>query len=62
MMQLIVILILIGVGLYLLNTLVPLDVKIKTIINVVIIIAVLLWVLKAFGIFSFGGVHPRVVR
>lgn len=47
--QLLVVLIVIGVVLYLVNTLIPMDPKIKTIINVVVIIAVLLWLVDLFG-------------
>lgn len=50
---LLIILVIIGVGLYLLNTLVPMDNKIRTIINVVVVIAVLLWVAEEFGL--IGG-------
>lgn len=60
---LIVILIIIGVALYLVNTVLPIDGKIKTIINVVVIVAVLLWLLSVFvGFDSYtvgrvGNVH-----
>ena len=47
--SLIVMLIIIGVLLYLVNTLIPMDAKIKTIINVVVVIIVLLWLLQVFG-------------
>jgi hypothetical protein len=52
---LIVVLVIIGVLLYLLNTVIPMDGKIKTIINVIVIIAVCLWLLEAFGL--LGGAH-----
>lgn len=35
--------------LYLLNTLVPMDSKVKTVINVVVLVCVFLYVLQAFG-------------
>jgi hypothetical protein len=51
-----VVLVIVGVLLWLLNTLVPMDQKIKTIINVLVVILVLLWIAEAFGVFSgFGG-------
>jgi len=53
--QLIVILIVIGVALYLINRFVPMDGKIKTIINWVIVIVVVIWILKLLGVFS--GFH-----
>ena len=49
---LIVVLIVIGVILYLVNTLIPMDPKIKMIINIVIVLAVCLWLLSAFGLLS----------
>jgi uncharacterized protein YhhL (DUF1145 family) len=48
--ELVIILCLVGVGLYLLNQLVPMDQKIKTIINVVVVVCVLLWLLEIFGV------------
>lgn len=45
-----IVLIVVGVVLYLLNTLVPMDPKIKTVINVVVLLLVFLYVLSAFGI------------
>jgi hypothetical protein len=58
---LLIVLILIGVGLYLVNTLIPMDGKIKTLINVIVIIVVLLWLLQVFGIAS-GFEHMRIGR
>lgn len=48
----IVVLILIGVGLWALNTYVPMDQKIKTVINVLIVILVVLWLLSVLGVLS----------
>ena len=55
--SLIIVLAIIGVGLYLLNTYVPMAPPIKTIINVVAVIAVILWLLSAFGLLDGG---PRI--
>ena len=49
MISLLVLLILVGVGLYLL-TLIPMDPAILTIIRVVVILACVLYVLSAFGL------------
>ena len=46
----VVTLIVVGVGLWLINTYVPMDSKIKTILNVVVVIAVILWLLQGFGV------------
>lgn len=59
LITLLIVLILIGVVLYLVNTLIPMDPKIKTIINVVVIIVVLLWLLQVFGLAS-GLEHVRI--
>jgi hypothetical protein len=58
---LIIVLIVIGVLLWLVNSYIPMDAKIKQILNVVVIICVVLWLLSVFGVFSmnFGNV-PRV--
>ncbi len=47
---LVVTLVVVGVLLWLLNNYVPMDGKIKSIINVVVVIAVVIWVLQAFGL------------
>jgi len=51
---LIIVLVVIGVGLYLLNTYVPMAKPIKTIINVVVVLAVCLWLLNVFGLLDVG--------
>lgn len=57
--SLVLVLIVIGVVLYLINTLIPMDAKIKTIINVVVILAALLWLLEAFGLLSGAQIRLR---
>jgi hypothetical protein len=47
---LILVLVIIGVGLYLINTYVPMAAPIKTILNVVVIIVVMIWLLSAIGV------------
>jgi hypothetical protein len=60
-LQLILTLVITGVGLWLINTYVPMDSKIKTILNVVVVIIVLLWLAGVFGI--LGSVpHLRIGR
>lgn len=60
-LSLVILLIVIGVALYLVNSAIPMDPKIKAILNVVVVVVVLLWVLDAFGIIgSLGTV--RIVR
>lgn len=47
---LVITLVVVGVLLYLLNNYVPMDHKIKSIINIVVVIVVALWVLQAVGL------------
>jgi hypothetical protein len=50
--HLVIVLIVIGVLLWLVNSYIPMQSTVKRILNVVVIIAVVLWVLSAFGIIS----------
>lgn len=55
LMQVIVILVVIGVVLGLFNKFATIvDGRIKTIVNVVVILAVCIWLLKIFGLFNWG--------
>jgi len=55
LISLVVTLIVIGVLLWLVNTYIPMDGKIKQILNVVVVICVVVWLLYAFGIISHSG-------
>ena len=55
MISLVVTLIVIGVLLWLVNTYIPMDGKIKQIINVVVVICVVVWLLSAFGVIGHAG-------
>jgi hypothetical protein len=58
LIQIIVVLIVVGVLLWLVNNYIPMDGKIKNILNIVVVIIVVLWLLQAFGLLgSLGGVH-----
>jgi len=48
LISVIVVLIIVGVLLWLVNSIIPIDGKIRQIINVICIIAVVLWLLKVF--------------
>ena len=48
--NLIITLIVVGVLLWLVNNYIPMDGKIKQILNIIVIIGVVLWLLRAFGI------------
>lgn len=63
MIQVIVALIVVGVLLWLVNSMIPMDAKIKTILNVVVVIAVVLWLLSFFGLLdggAWGSYHHRL--
>jgi hypothetical protein len=48
LLQVVILLIVVGVLLWVVNTYIPMDDKIKRIINVVVIIVVVLWVVSLF--------------
>lgn len=50
LVTLLIVLIVVGVILWLVNTYIPMDRKIKNILNVVVVILVVLWLLRAFGV------------
>lgn len=52
LISLIVVLIAVGVLLWLVNGYIPMDPKIKTILNAVVVIVVVLWLLQVFGVLS----------
>jgi hypothetical protein len=50
-----VVIIVVGVLLWLVNTYIPMDRKIKNILNAVVVIVLVIWLLKVFGVFSSLG-------
>ena len=52
LISVIVVLIVVGVLLWLVNTYIPMDGKIKGILNAVVVIAVVLWLLQIFGLLT----------
>lgn len=56
LINLVVTLLVVGVGLWAINTYVPMDRKIKQILNVAVVILVVLWLLRGFGILGGVGV------
>ncbi len=50
LVTLVAVLIVVGVLLWLVNTYIPMDSKIKSILNAVVVIGVVLWLLSVFGI------------
>jgi len=52
---LVVVLIVVGVLMWLVNSKIPMDATIKNILNVVVVIAVVIWLLNVFGLLSGLG-------
>lgn len=52
LLALIVLLVLVGVALYFVNTLPWIDPKIRKIINIVVVIAVIIFLLRVFGVWG----------
>jgi low temperature requirement protein LtrA len=52
LINVVIVLLVVGVLLWLVNNYMPMDRKIKSILNAVVVIAVVLWLLSAFGLFD----------
>jgi predicted membrane protein len=61
LVDLVIGLIVVGVGLWLINRFIPMASSIKTILNVVVVVAVCIWVLQAVGLWD-GISNFRVGR
>ena len=58
LIQLVIILVVVGVILWIINSYIPMQATIKKILNAVVVIAVILWLLNVFGIIgSLQGIH-----
>ncbi|MBE0531758.1 MAG: hypothetical protein IH626_13090 [Rhodospirillales bacterium] len=55
LINLVIVLIVVGVLLWAVNTYIPMDRKIKNILNIVVVIAVVVWLLRAFGVLESLG-------
>jgi hypothetical protein len=63
MISIVITLIVVGLLLWLVNTYIPMDGKIKNILNVVVVICVVVWLLRVFGILTGSDIPvPRVNR
>jgi hypothetical protein len=45
--------IVVGVVLWLINTFIPMERTIKTILNVVVVVILIIWLLRVFGLFHY---------
>ena len=52
LLTILIVIIVVGVVLWLINSFIPMDRNIKTIFNVVVVIVLIAWLLKVFGIFN----------
>jgi hypothetical protein len=58
LLQILLVLVVVGVLLWLVNSFIPMQGTIKSILNGVVIIAVVLWLLNVFGLFhSLSRIH-----
>jgi hypothetical protein len=55
LINLVVALVILGVLLYLINNFIPMDGRIKQLVNVVVVVGAVLWCMQAFGIVVMGG-------
>jgi len=63
LINLVVTLIVVGVLLWLINAYIPMDGKIKRILNIVVVICVVVWLLSVFGVITHSGdIHVPQVR
>ena len=60
LISLIITIVVVGLLLWVINSFIPMESRIKSILNVVVIIVLVLWLLQSFGIIgSLGGVRIR---
>jgi hypothetical protein len=55
LLYIILVLIVVGVCLWLINRFIPMDSKIKMILNYAVVIIVIIWLLKAIGLLNWLG-------
>jgi len=58
LITIVITLIVVGVLLWLVNTYIPMDGKIKKILNIVVVVVVVLWLLNVFGVWG----HLRSIQ
>jgi len=57
LLTVLVVLVIVGMLLWLVNNFIPMDGKIRSILNAVVVICVIIWLLSAFGILQqIGGI------
>ena len=58
LISVVVTLIIVGILLWLINNYIPMDGKIKQILNAVVVICVVIWLLNVFGVIGSAGSIP----
>ena len=53
LIAIVIAIVVVGVLLWLINSYVPMDATVKRILNIVVILFLVLWLLKAFGVWSY---------
>lgn len=53
----ILVLVIVGVLMWLINTYIPMASAIKTLLNIFVLIVLVLWLLSVFGLFHLGGLR-----
>jgi hypothetical protein len=53
LLSILIAILVVGVLLWIINTFLPMDYKIKRIFNLVVVLALVVWLLKAFGLFAY---------
>ena len=53
LLTVLLVIIIAGVVLWLVNTYIPMDGKLKKILNIVVVIIVIIWLLRIFGLLAF---------
>lgn len=61
LLNLVVMLVIVGMGLYLINRYIPMASSIKSILNVVVVVAVCVWILQSVGLWD-GMSNFRISR
>lgn len=62
-LSLVIMLVVVGILLWVVNTYIPMDAKIKNILNIVVVIIVVIWLLNVFGVIgNLSGARVPTLR
>lgn len=63
LISIVVVLVVVGLILWLINTYIPMAAAIKSLLNIVVFVVVLIWLLQAFGLIGpLAGIHVPSLR